>query len=389
MAERGLEKFLNIKRETKGMINIDSLQTGGILTEAARNALSEWGDGYSVCDFCRGKLDEIKTPPIYDFVHDVLPKFLGSDIARVTEGAREGKFMIMHAITEPVDWVIIDKNAHYTTYVAAERAKLKIKEVPNSGYPEFKINPEDYQKAIEEIKKAEEQAKISLILLTWPDGNYGNFADAKKIAEIAKEYKIPFLLNAAYTIGRLPVNMKDIGADFIIGSGHKSMAACGPVGVIGMKKEWEEIVLKRSKYFKSKEIEMLGCTVRGAPIITLMASFPFVVERVKRWPDQVEKARWFSDELEKLGIKQLGEKPHNHDLMLFESEKLFEISKKHKEGAFFLYKELKRNNIWGIKPGLTKHFKLSTFAASKEDLEKVIQVFKNILEKNYDSKTLE
>jgi Sep-tRNA:Cys-tRNA synthetase len=65
--------------------------------------------------------------------------------------------------------------------------------------------------------------------------------------------------------------------------------------------------------------------------------------------------------------------------MFFESEKLYEISKHRKEGAFFLYRELKRRNIWGIKPGLTKHFKLSTFAANKEELKIVINAFKEIL----------
>jgi len=370
---------MNIERKTKKMTNIDPLQTGGILTNEARQALIEWGDGYSVCDFCLGKLDEIKTPPIYDFVHKILPEFIGADRVCLTHGAREGKFMIMHAIAKPGDFIIIDKNAHYTTYIAAERAGLKIKEVENSGYPEFKIDVDKYENTINELK--EKKANIALLLLTWPDGNYGNLPDVKKVVEISKQYKIPLLINAAYAIGRMPVKMNEIGADFIVGSGHKSMASSGPIGLIGMKKEWEDVVLKKSQYFKGKSIEELGCTVRGVPIITLMASFPYVAERVKRWPEQVEKARWFSEKLEKFGIKQLGEKPHNHDLMFFESEKLYEISKKHKEGGFFLYKELKENNIWGIKPGLTKHFKLSTFASSKEELEKVLEVFRRILKK--------
>ncbi|MFC1663648.1 O-phospho-L-seryl-tRNA:Cys-tRNA synthase [Patescibacteria group bacterium] len=379
MAE-DLTKFTNLKRKTKGMINIDPLQTGGILTKEASQALTEWGDGFSVCDFCPGKLTEIKNPPINYFVNQALPEFLGADLVCLTHGAREGKFMIMYAIAKPGEFVILDKNAHYSSYVAAEKAGLKIKEVPSSGYPEFKIEAKEYETAIKEIKK--KGGNISLILLTWPDGNYGNLADVKKVAEISKTHKIPLLVNAAYAIGRFPVNMNEIGADFIIGSGHKSMASCGPIGFIGMKKKWEKVLLKKSQYFKEKEIEVLGCTARGTAIMTLMASFPYVVERTKKWPEQVEKARWFSKNLEELGIKQLGEKPHNHDLMFFESEKLYEISKTHKQGAFFLYKVLKEHNIWGIKPGLTKHFKLSSFAATREELEKVVQVFKDILKKN-------
>lgn len=58
--ENSLQKFGYIRRETSGSINIDPLQTGGMLTEAARRALVEWGDGYSVCDFCPGTVDIIK-----------------------------------------------------------------------------------------------------------------------------------------------------------------------------------------------------------------------------------------------------------------------------------------------------------------------------------------
>ena len=378
MEQKNLRKFEDMKRKTKNMINIDPLQTGGILTDKAHQVLNEWGDGYSVCDFCAGRLEEIKTPPIYDFVNEILPEFLDADVACITHGAREGKFMVMSALAKLGDFIIVDKNAHYTTYLAAERLGLRIKEVFSSCYPEFKINTQDYETAIKQIQK-KEKGHISLLVLTYPDGNYGNLPDAKKLCKIAKKYKIPLMINGAYAVGRMPVKLNEIGADFIIASGHKSMASAGPVGIIGMKKKWEDIVLKKSKYFKNKDVEALGCTVRGVPIVTLMASFPYVAERVEQWKEQVEKARWFSEEMEKLGIHQLGEKPHNHDLMFFESEKLYEISQKQKQGGFFLYKELKKNNIWGIKPGLTKSFKLSTFSATKDELKKVLQVFSKIM----------
>ena len=51
-----MQKFGLIRRDTPRAINIDPLQTGGILTPEARQALAEWGDGYSVCDYCGGVL---------------------------------------------------------------------------------------------------------------------------------------------------------------------------------------------------------------------------------------------------------------------------------------------------------------------------------------------
>jgi Sep-tRNA:Cys-tRNA synthetase len=367
-----------LERQTKGFINIDPLQTGGKLTKEAREALIEWGDGYSVCDFCQGRLDEIKTPPIYQFVYEQLPEFLGCDVARVTNGARESKFMIMHSLAKKDAWIVMDSNAHYSSYVAAERAELNIAEVPKSEYPEYKIEAEKFAETIEETKR---KGEVVLALITYPDGNYGNLPDVKKIAKLCSDYDVPLIVNGAYAIGRMPVKLSEIGADFIVGSGHKSMAASGPVGVLGMKEEWEPLVLRRSKKYRNKEIELLGCTARGATIMSLIASFPYVRERVKKWDEEVRKARYFSSKMEEIGIKQLGDKPHNHDLMFFHAEGLYEISKKVKGGRFFLYKELKNRRIHGIKPGLTRYFKLSTYQLSMEEVEYVLDAFKEIIEK--------
>ncbi|PKP58618.1 MAG: O-phospho-L-seryl-tRNA:Cys-tRNA synthase, partial [Candidatus Altiarchaeales archaeon HGW-Altiarchaeales-2] len=118
------------------------------------------------------------------------------------------------------------------------------------------------------------------------------------------------------------------------------------------------------------------------PVITLMASFPHVYERVKHYDEEVKKARYFSEKMGNLGINQLGEKPHEHDLMFFESQKLFEISQKHKRGRFFLYDELKKRGIIGIKPGLTKNFKLSTYLLSEEEIKKIVDAFGEIVNLN-------
>ena len=182
-------------------------------------------------------------------------------------------------------------------------------------------------------------------------------------------------MNAAYAIGRMPVSTRELDADFIVGSGHKSMASCGHIGLLGMKIEFAEQVCKKSTLYKIKEIEELGCTVRGASIMTMMASFPKVYERIKNWEEEVKKTRLLVENLEKLGLKQLGQKPHNHDLLFFEAPNIYEISKKRR---FFLYEELKKRKIRGIKPGLNKHFKLSCFGLSYDEIAYVSQAFSEL-----------
>ena len=371
MSEESFKKFEKLERKNKGLINLNPIQAGGKLTKAAENALIEFGDGYSIYDISPG-LELMEMPIIKEFIQDALPKFLGADIVRIILGVREGIFIVMHSITKPGDIILVDGNRHYTTIIAAERVGLKVVEVPNSGEPKYKIRVEDYEDLIKKHKP-------SLILLTYPDGNYGNLPDAKKLGEIAKKYKVPYLINGAYSVGRMPISMKEFGADFIIGSGQKSMASAGPIGVLGMDKKWEKVLLRKSKIYPQQELEFLGSELRGTALATLIASFPFILERIKNWNKQVENAQWFSREMEKLGLKQMGDKPHKHDLMFFKTEPFYKISLKHPKTRFFLHYELKKRGITGIKPGLTKHFKLSTFAASKEELEKVIDAFKEIL----------
>ncbi len=362
------------ERSVKDYVNIDPLQTGGKLTDDAKKVLLEWGDGYSICDYCSGKLEEITKPPVKKFVEE-LTEFLDCDYVRFTTGAREGKFAVMHSLSKEFPdkkYVLIDGNAHYSTLLSAERADLKVIKVENSGYPEYKIDSEKFREVLES------RNDLLLAVLTYPDGNYGNLPEAKKIYEFCKNEEVPLLLNCAYSIGRMPISVRDL-ADFAVASGHKSMASAGPVGLLCFSDEFKKTLARESAYKKGKEVEFLGCTARGVPLLTLMASFDHVKERVKKWDREVEKARWFSKEMEKLEIFQLGEKPHNHDLMFFESEILYEISRRVKKGRFFLYKELKKRKIHGIKPGLTKNFKLSTYLVPKDNLKYVLEAFEEII----------
>ena len=390
LEHNSLQMFQYVKRDTRDFVNIDPLQTAGALTDAAKDALLEWGDGYSVCDYCGGSLDLVKKPPIYDFVHKSLPEFLGVDEARVMNGARESKFAVMQSLAMAAaekgskdNYVVMDSWAHYSSKVAAENAGL---DIIFTKKPESEILPEDFAEAIEAGIK-ERGKKPLLAQITYPDGSYGNLADLKKIVQVSHEYEVPVLINGAYSVGRMPINAKEVGADYIVGSGHKSMSACGPVGVLGVNGEEAAAQLfRKSKYNKVKEVALLGCTSRGAPIMTLMASFPEVVRRTQpeNWEKEVTLAQSFIKRLEDSGkFKLFGQNPHKHDLMFFEAPGFFNISEKTKRGRYFLYDELKEKKIHGIKPGLTKNFKISTFGLGKEKLDYVAESFEEILKK-YD-----
>ncbi len=393
MGKSKLERYLQMRREfaDKRLINLNPIQRGGVLTEAAKEAIVEFGDGYSTCDWCPPKtsrLDQIERPPIAQFMKD-LATFLGMDVARVVTRCREAIFIVFRTLGRPGDYVVVDGLAHYSTYVAAELAGLKVKEVPHGGYPEFKLNLDAYADKMDEVKR--ETGKLpAAVLLTHVDPTYGNLNDAAAVGKTCREHGVPFLLNAAYTAGVMPVNGEKLGADAIVSSGHKSWAASAPTGILAMKREIADRVLGRSKIvgdwskrsFPQKECALLGCTVMGAPLLTLMASFPSVVERVGHWGEEVKKARYLVEQLERIeGTRQLGTRPKQHTLIHLESNGLYKVSQTHKRRGFFLYEELKKRNVVGIQPGLTKHFELSTYGLTPEQVTHVASAFHEIAEK--------
>jgi Sep-tRNA:Cys-tRNA synthetase len=388
-----LEKYKGLRRDfaEEEYINLHPIQRGGILTEEAMRAILEFGDGYSTCDWCPPKtarLDMITNPPIQDFYKD-LAEFLGMDVARVVTRCREAKFIAFKMLGRPGDYVVLDSTAHYSSYIAAELADMRVKEVPNSGPPEFRVDLNEYATKIEEVK--EECGRLpAVILLTHVDYLYGNLNDAKIVGKIARDYGVPFILNCAYTAGVMPVDGKELGADIITSSGHKSWAASAPTGILAFNRSLEGKLATRSKIegdltkrkFGAKELAMLGCTVMGAPLITLMASFPEVVSRVERWGEEIGKVRYLVSELERIeGVRQLGIRPKLHTLTHMETEGFYKISLAHKRKGYFLYDELRERKIVGIQPGLTKHFKFNTYGLTWDQIRYVRDAFFDIAKK--------
>jgi Sep-tRNA:Cys-tRNA synthetase len=65
--------------------------------------------------------------------------------------------------------------------------------------------------------------------------------------------------------------------------------------------------------------------------------------------------------------------------MFFEAMPFYDISQK--TDRYYLYREMKERSIHGIKPGLTKNFKISTFGVGREKLGIAVDAFKDILKK--------
>jgi Sep-tRNA:Cys-tRNA synthetase len=373
---------LELRTREEEFININPIQPGGRLTPEARKALIAYGDGYSVCDMClEGRLDKIRKPPVDEF-HAELAEFVGMDEARVVPGARRGFQAVASALLEKGDIVLVSDLAHYTEFLAVELAGGVIKEVPSG--PQNIVTGDAVADTIERVK--EKLGKLpKLILLEHFDYGYGNEHDVGGVGKVAKEYGIPFLYNGAYSVGVKPVHGKQIGADFVVGSGHKSMAAVAPSGVLATTDEWAPRIFRSShivgditgRSFENKEPEMMGCTLMGGTVLSMMASFPLVKERVKRWDEEVEKSNYFICEFLRIeGNKVASEYPRKHTLSKVNTRESFDqIAKTHKRRGYFLSDELKHKKIVGEFAGSTRVWKLNTYGLSWSRIKYLSEAF--------------
>ncbi len=367
-------------------INIDPIQAGGRLTPAAMKSAIAYGDGYSVCDHCLSpfRLDYIRNPPIAQF-HADLAAWLRMDEVRVVPGARRGFQAVASTYVEKGDPVILTSLAHYTEFMAIEEAGGVAREIPKDENNH--ITPDATAEKIEAVIR-EFKRTPPLLFIDHVDYQYGNVHDVRAIARVAHQYDIPVLLNGAYSVGIMPVDGKALEVDFVVGSGHKSMASPAPSGLVAATAEHAERVFRTTtakgdvtgRTFGLKEVEMMGCTLMGVTVIGMMASFPHVRERVQRWDREVAHSQTVVDALLSIeGTRVLSDHPRQHTLTRIDTRNsLDKVARTHKKRGYFLSRDLKTRGIVGVIPGSTKVWKFNTYGLTEKQIRHVADSFVEI-----------
>jgi Sep-tRNA:Cys-tRNA synthetase len=371
-------------------INIDPIQAGGKLTSDAMKAVIAYGDGYSVCDNCRkpNRLDYISKPPIAGF-HKDLAAWLNMDAVRTVPGARRGFQAVAHTYVGKGDPVLLSSLSHYTEFLAVEETGGIAREIPVG--PDHIVTADSAAMKIEEVRR--EFGKVPVLaFIDHVDYQYGNMHDVKAIAKAAHQYDVPVLYNGAYTVGILPVDGKSLGVDFVVGSGHKSMAAPAPSGILAATQERAAEVFRTTaiegdvtkRKFGIKEPEMMGCTLMGATLIGMMASFPQVKERVKFFDRELENNRIVLESLLSIsGTKILSEYPRKHTLTRVDTTGSFDkVAETHKKRGFYLSGALEEKGITGVIPGATKIWKFNTYGTTKKQAHHLARAFIDIAHEN-------
>jgi Sep-tRNA:Cys-tRNA synthetase len=253
------------------------------------------------------------------------------------------------------------------------------------------ITPDATAAKIEEVKREFGKAPV-LAFIDHVDYQYGNMHDVFGIAKVAHQYDIPLACNGAYTVGILPVDGKAMGVDFVVGSGHKSMAAPAPSGILAATAEREHEVFRTTsivgdvtnRKFGIKEPEMMGCTLMGATLVGMMASFPLVKERTTHFDRELENHRIVMDALLGIaGTKCLSEYPRKHTMTRIDTRESFDtIAETHKKRGYYLASALEERGITGIIPGATKIWKFNTYGTTRKQAVHLAEAFTAIAREN-------
>lgn len=371
-------------------INIDPIQAAGRLTADAMKAVIAYGDGYSVCDNCRkpNRLDYISKPPIAEFHKDVA-KWLNMDAVRTMPGARRGFQAVAQTYVSKGDPVLLTSLSHYTEFMAVEGAGGVAREIPVGD--DKRVTPDAAAVKIEEIRREFGRAPV-LAFIDHVDYQYGNIHDVAGIAKIAHQYDIPVVYNGAYTVGVLPVDGKALGVDFVVGSGHKSMAAPAPSGILAATAERENEVFRTTaiagdvtnRKFGIKEPELLGCTLMGVTLVGMMASFPHVKERTLHFDRELANHKIVMDALLAIeGTTCLSEYPRKHTMTRINTIASFDkVAETHKKRGYYLQSALEERGITGIIPGATKVWKFNTYGMTTKQAGHLAGAFMDIAREN-------
>jgi cysteine desulfurase/selenocysteine lyase len=168
---------------------------------------------------------------LYEDARECAARFLGaasSESIVFTRGTTEGINLVAsswgNANLGPGDIVLITEMEHHANLIPwqmiARRTRASLQYLPVAG-DAGKI---DWSLLEQRIK----ETPVRLLAFTHISNSLGCVNPVKEICAVARRQGVVTLVDAAQSAGHVPINVQELGCDFLVFSGHK---CCGPTGI--------------------------------------------------------------------------------------------------------------------------------------------------------------
>ena len=180
----------------------------------------------------------VQATELYEQARETVRRFLNakstSEIV-FTRGTTEGLNLIASTFTEammePGDEVIVSTMEHHSNIVpwqlAARRKGIKLRVIPMSD--NGILDMEAYKSLFNEKTKIVSVAHVSNVL--------GTVNPVEDIVRMAHDHGVPCVVDGAQSAPHVKVDVRKLGCDFYVCSGHKMYGPTG-IGVLYGKEEW-------------------------------------------------------------------------------------------------------------------------------------------------------
>ena len=258
-----------------------------VLKEMLPYLQSQFGNPSSTYSFGKNVKEEISK------ARKNIATLINADISEIifTSCASESNVTaIMNAVKNNPN-----KKQIITTKVEHASIMETMKNLENNGYKITYLSVDNYGKINLDELKSSITNETCLIAVMMANNEIGNIYPIKEIGKIAKEHNILFHCDAVQAVGKIKIDVKDMGIDTLSLSGHKIHAPKG-IGVLYVRKDIPFIPL----IFGHQESNRRGGTENVAYIIGLGKAVEMILEDNYRVNDKLRNLRDYME----LQIKQ-------------------------------------------------------------------------------------
>ena len=222
--------LLQVRSDTPGCRDVVHLNNAGaalptravIDTVIAHLELEARIGGYAAADDVVARTDA---------VYDSVATLLGArrDEIALTESATRAWDMAFYALAssfEPGDRILTARAEYASNVIAflqvARRTGARVEVVPDDADGGLSID----------ALRAVIDDRVRLIAISWIPTQGGLVNPAADVGAVARETGIPYLLDACQAVGQLPIDVGQLGCDFLSATGRKYLRAPRGTGIL-------------------------------------------------------------------------------------------------------------------------------------------------------------